>query len=184
MTRLWRCLMKMWKLDRVHRVGIKLPVVFVVMAQSWTKCRPAFGFLDFIVLFASMVQVGPKFVQTCLCCGFASLQHYPIIVAQLLAILNLGSVRLAILSVFCSIVSPIPSYQQCRCVSFADSKLCLQLMSPKMSFVSPRTRPMMRHLQMELKNLSRLGPQQRNQPPNLLRSQSQRRCPKGRLTFV
>ena len=38
-TRPWRCLMKMWKWDRVHVVGPKLPVLFVVMAQSWTKFR-------------------------------------------------------------------------------------------------------------------------------------------------
>ena len=33
MTRPWRCLMKMWKWDIVHRVGIKLLVLFVVKGR-------------------------------------------------------------------------------------------------------------------------------------------------------
>ena len=89
-----------------------------------------------------------------------------------------------ILSVFCNIVSPISTHQHCQCLSFALFQLCLQLISLEMSFVSPQTRPMMRHLQMEPRNLIRLGRRLRNQPPGLLRSQTQRRSPKGRLVFV
>ena len=65
--------MKMWRWDRAHRVGIKLHVLFVVMPQSWANFRPAFGFLDFIVLFDIIVEAGLNFVQTRLCCEFASL---------------------------------------------------------------------------------------------------------------
>ena len=86
-----------------------------------------------------MVEAGLNFVQTRLCCEFATLQHCPIAIARLLAILNFVSLQLVLLSVFYSIVSPTCSLQQCPCVSFAVFKLCLQLMSLKMSFVSPQT---------------------------------------------
>ena len=85
--------MKIRGWDRVHRVRIKLIVLFVVIAQSWTKFLLAFGFSDSIVLFVVVVQARLNFVQARLCCEFASLQHCPITVADLLAFLNLVSIQ-------------------------------------------------------------------------------------------
>ena len=70
-TRSLRCGMKIRKWDKVHRVGIRLRGLFVVMGQSCTKFRPAFGFCDFIVLFVVMVEAGLNFVHTLLWCEFA-----------------------------------------------------------------------------------------------------------------
>ena len=69
--------MKIWKWDRVHNVGIKLRVLFVVMGQRGTKFRPASGFCDFLVLFAVMVEAGLNLVETRLCCEFASCSTVP-----------------------------------------------------------------------------------------------------------
>ena len=87
-TRPLRCRMKISKWDGVHIFGIKLLVLFFVMGQSWTKFPPAFRFCDFIVSFVVMVETGLNFVQTRLCCEFASFQHCSIVVAHLLATLN------------------------------------------------------------------------------------------------
>ena len=87
-TRSRRHLMEMLKWDRVHRVGIKVPVFFVVLAHWLTKFRPAIRFPHFIVLFAVMVEAGLNFVPTCLCCAVASLQRCPIAVAHLPAMLH------------------------------------------------------------------------------------------------
>ena len=146
------------KWDKVHGVGMKLLVLFIVTGQSWTEFCPALGFCDFIVLFASMVEDQPNFVQALLCCEFASLKHYPIAVAHVLAIVKSFYIRREIFSLFNSIVSQISSSQPCPCACFAVSKVCWQLMNLKWSFVRPWTTPMMRYLQMEPMNLIRVRP--------------------------
>ena len=62
MLRPLRCRKMIWKWDRVHRVRMKLLVLFVVMHQSRTTFCLAFRFCDFIVFFAVTIKARSNFV--------------------------------------------------------------------------------------------------------------------------